>query len=740
MRIFGKKRKKEEDSGLTLAQARESRQYDLFAALAKALMLFLLVYGALGGLLSAFGLEYNKGLCMLVLFGLALLLSAVYEAEKKWLTNLVSILLFMVYLYAAVSNYWVINSGYYAILNRIYESAREYLRVAGGVEYTLAVEETYATVTMFVIFFGMVGVILFNILLHNKCGLLRVAALTLPPYVLPLYLERPPELLYVILLFSAYMAAAALSSGTRDKMTRRIRYALPFAIALTALVVRGTAFLLPEARYGMLVPASEAKEDTRQDMARLAQYGMMALFWREGAGTGIGGGMLSRASYVMPSYETVLTVRYTPYDLQPVYLKAFTGKDYLGDRWSRAGDIPPDDGKMAGSVQSRVDSYNGDDGNGDDAAGALQGRGIMEVEKADASDEYEYIPYYTDETETRQQGNTAVYTYYPAGRVTGPVFGEISDAYLEVPSSCGSAVRKVCEEAGFTGTEEEIAAQITAYFDENYSYTMRPGFYIGNPDYISHFLLESKRGYCVHFASAAVMLLRQMGVPARYVEGYAFSYQNVVDSGTLVEGAAYEDYYDGYAPMGETALIELDIPDAYAHAWVEIYVEGKGWLVVDPTPAQTAEDDTTSFWEAFMNGNGERGPEMAQNDLGEYLESALGGISYGLLTAAVLLLAGFGIVNGARAVRERKLPGRERARLEYGRLQSYLGRKHPEYRKLRTLREQLDWMKDHGFPGIGEEQEKTLYQAYFAESADEKDCEELRRQLKKLRGRRAGQL
>ena len=166
MRIFSKK-KKAESPEITLVQAQESKRYDFFAALAKALLLFSLVYGALGGFLSAFGIAYNRGLCMLVLFALALLLGAVYEAGKKWLTNLASILFFSLYLYLAVSYYWVINSGYYAILNRIYDAARQYLNVGNGMEYVLAVEETYTTVTMFALFFGMVEVVLFNILFQT---------------------------------------------------------------------------------------------------------------------------------------------------------------------------------------------------------------------------------------------------------------------------------------------------------------------------------------------------------------------------------------------------------------------------------------------------------------------------------------------------------------------------------------------------------------------------------------------
>ena len=54
------------------------------------------------------------------------------------------------------------------------------------------------------------------------------------------------------------------------------------------------------------------------------------------------------------------------------------------------------------------------------------------------------------------------------------------------------------------------------------------------------------------------------------MEGYAFSYYDVIEDGTLVEGAAYEDYYSGYAPMGETGLVELEIPDAFADMGIDM--------------------------------------------------------------------------------------------------------------------------------------------------------------------------
>src|SRR5699024_5072327 len=77
-------------------------------------------------------------------------------------------------------------------------------------------------------------------------------------------------------------------------------------------------------------------------------------------------------------------------------------------------------------------------------------------------------------------------------------------------------------------------------------------------DYVTYFLTESRRGYCMHFASAAVLMLRWIGVPARYVAGYV---ADVPASG------------------------HVRVPDSAAHAWVEVYIEGYGWEPVEVTPA-----------------------------------------------------------------------------------------------------------------------------------------------------------
>ena len=95
----------------------------------------------------------------------------------------------------------------------------------------------------------------------------------------------------------------------------------------------------------------------------------------------------------------------------------------------------------------------------------------------------------------------------------------------------------------------------------DFSYTLEPGPYgVTGNDAIDEFWLDRKLGFCEHFASAYVVVMRAMGVPARIVTGY---------QGTDAEPQ------DGY----------WIVRQRNAHAWAEFWLDGEGWVRVDPTAA-----------------------------------------------------------------------------------------------------------------------------------------------------------
>lgn len=333
--MFGIKRKNQQElPDVRLLPAKEKARYDWKAAAAKAAFVFLLVYGSIGGFLSAYEMDYQREQCILGIFLLSLLLSAVYETKRKWAVNLVNILVFVLYVYVAFRRFWVINSGYYAIINRILDDAGSYLGVTGRTEYGLVVENESAAVTGFALFLGMVGTILLQMRLHHKASLWTTILLTLPLYVIPFYFEKTPGTGYMILLFTGYAAAVLQGADARETMSGQARDILLPVLFAVAVFVQLTALLLPYEGYASLVRASAAKKASERQMADIVQFGLPAMFGQGRNGAGVSGGLLSKGYSVMPDYETDLIVRYTPYDYEPVYLKAFTGKDYMGDRWT----------------------------------------------------------------------------------------------------------------------------------------------------------------------------------------------------------------------------------------------------------------------------------------------------------------------------------------------------------------------------------------------------------------------
>ncbi len=107
---------------------------------------------------------------------------------------------------------------------------------------------------------------------------------------------------------------------------------------------------------------------------------------------------------------------------------------------------------------------------------------------------------------------------------------------------------------------------IRNYLKENFEYSLEPGKLKEDEDFLEKFMNERK-GYCSHFATAATIMFRMYGIPARYVEGYFVH----PDSDELKE---YND----------TGTTIIDVDDSYAHAWTEIYIDGYGWMPVEVTP------------------------------------------------------------------------------------------------------------------------------------------------------------
>lgn len=142
--------------------------------------------------------------------------------------------------------------------------------------------------------------------------------------------------------------------------------------------------------------------------------------------------------------------------------------------------------------------------------------------------------------------------------------------------------------------------KVKDYLSANYTYTLSPGKVPEGKDFVEYFLTDSKQGYCTYFATAATLMFRAMGVPARYVEGFVMTPEQISQGKKIIREDAWSEIISmGEAVQTQTAY-KVNIKDMAAHAWVEIFMPGYGWLVVEVTPAYDGEGITGTEQEESM--------------------------------------------------------------------------------------------------------------------------------------------
>lgn len=135
---------------------------------------------------------------------------------------------------------------------------------------------------------------------------------------------------------------------------------------------------------------------------------------------------------------------------------------------------------------------------------------------------------------------------------------------LQLPGAPSGKIKQLVRQLrGFDGAPEAFIRQLLNHFrTEDFHYTLTPPLLEEKP--IERFLFETRYGFCSHYAAAFVYLMRVAGIPARVVTGYQGGEWNSVGN-------------------------FLEIRQAHAHAWAEVWLAKKGWVRFDPTAAIAPE-------------------------------------------------------------------------------------------------------------------------------------------------------
>ena len=165
-------------------------------------------------------------------------------------------------------------------------------------------------------------------------------------------------------------------------------------------------------------------------------------------------------------------------------------------------------------------------------------------------------------------------------------YQDILEAHNQLPEGIDGGVYALTMQV-IEGAETPLdrAVAIMRFLRENMRYTLQPAMPPRGRDFVSHFLLDAREGYCSYYASAMAVMGRIAGLPTRYVEGYL-------------------------ARPDREALTGED-----AHAWAEVYFKGVGWIPFDATGGTV--------------GSGAASPPPGQDSLGDGSELSEGGAAEG---------------------------------------------------------------------------------------------------------------
>ena len=617
-------KKEIKDNKLIVGEVTQTKKSNRFLiCFFKGILVFIATYCSICGLLDAFNIEYNRPIIILAFAVFSFYVSFLYY--NKLIFYIFYIILFIAFTVELARYYMPANSGFQAIINIIFEEYSDYFALASIREGYETIANRYFTVTVAALFLGAFTAILLNVTISGYMNAFETALVTFPYIEIALFIHKIPSAAYlfgllfvytsvVILQFSRHSRMQVKGKRTHEfmriKMRKEDRYAyqadtpvflysfgFSFVIALVIILLLKAPLNTPISK----VPGNSIHKQTQEYVKILVQNGVGGFFDAYASTGGLSGGRLGGVAQVRPDFETDLEVTFVPISYDTVYLKGYTGTYYVSSGWY------PNAQDMTFLENDRVYDF------GNTAK--------MQIKELDVDQRFDYLPYFSNSDNlvyTSLIDNTYQITYNPILSEADyekevedellkndDYYTYVYDSCLQVPDELKPVLDDVLKDIDPLDYEDinqyrlGCAKAIYSYFYENFSYTMAPGRTAYKRDFVEYFLTHQKRGFCAHFASSTVLLLREMGIPARYCEGYCVPISLVYENAILTDND-YDEWFSGKQDIDLQSVIEVPVNDSYAHAWVEIYLDGYGFVPFEAT-IPSFDDDTNDL--SFLSFN-----------------------------------------------------------------------------------------------------------------------------------------
>lgn len=542
--------------------------------------------------------------------------------NKKWIPAVALVVLLAIWVYAE----WDAVIG--GLGEVAYSVAKYFGEYYGFDNVYLAIAEDkvkYAKPDVFcVVMMGLISYVYALTIHHRKTSIIPIL-FTAGGIAAPIIIECNPSVLVMAYAIAYIVILIIVGSAVK------IKNGNGFMVQVTAIIT-GVAIMISAVAVSIVVPEGEYVPNNYIYVLRDKFNWLIENAGNHIEGVGnqpsvLGGGMLGHVDELKFSDKPVLKVT-LPEVEKDVYIKGFVGQNYDSKSWSPAKvqaksvfeQMYEANYTQHGLVAKYLENKNA-------TIGIESGfAGYMKIERIAGIHLYKFSPLYPVVTEDIADSGDAGLTkldfgtwvkYYSVSYSDFFELAEVEDSdfitysdlyenyvyhyYMDVNTPIKEQLKEQWGSYDIeTGKDRyELAVAIAEYLDENCEYTLSPGKTPANKDFVEYFLNESKKGYCTYFATAAVMMFRSAGVPARYVEGYTFS----ANDGKVAKGDKDVEFY-GNVNISMDDYVEVEVLDSDAHAWVEYYVDGIGWIDFEVTggsdeinsdlmPEETTPEETT---------------------------------------------------------------------------------------------------------------------------------------------------
>ena len=512
---------------------------------------------------SAFSVKLEASVLIMaaVLFSIVFsLLSAFVKSNLKYALCM-TVIAFVAFLVFVFANEHIFAQANYAI-NKLLELYSVYLSVYSNIKFAsyIANNATGFFVLLSLILNGLFSFLISRIKSIKIAGLLSIALLV-PCFVL---VNTLPDLVPLLIIFTVLFALYFSSQ------TRQLNYAHSGVITAVCAVILAVLITV----LAVINPVADYERPKWQDNILNTVQTLTGMKTYNGSGkissalAEVGNNVSSEVDFSNAGAlkQTGTKVMTVVTDLNGrIYLKGMSYANYENNKWSvltdeQANDYPQD-------FQAFIMTAN------------YQERSTVTIDTVN-KESIVYTPYYlasindtfspvcdvlvsNSDKATNYSMSVMPYSESELDNFSTDFSSQVYDYdnfvksyYLKLPYDTKLAMLKIAEENNLTGVStQNIPQAVKQFVSHSASYSLNTQKVPDGRDVAEWFLNDAQTGYCMHFANAAAVMLRALGVPARYVTGYC------------------ADVVDG------KAIVTSD----NAHAWVEYFDERIGWIPLDAT-------------------------------------------------------------------------------------------------------------------------------------------------------------